>query len=59
MPKKNAGIERYKVPSWGSSPKLAPGLWSGIVSHGPLVGHLCFLLLSQQRIDVRELLLLL
>jgi hypothetical protein len=45
--------------STGSSPKLALGLWSGIISHGPPVGRLCFLLLSQQRVDVRELLLLL
>ena len=56
MQKINAKIKRYKVPLPGSSPKLALGLWSGIVSHGPPVGSLCFLLLSQQRVDVRELL---
>ena len=50
--------KRYKVPLRGSSPKLAPCLWSRIVSHGPLVGRLCFLLLHQQRVDVHELLLL-
>ena len=52
-------LKRYKVPLRGSSSKLALGLWAGIVSHGPLVGRLCFLLLSQQCVDVSELLLLL
>jgi hypothetical protein len=50
---------RYKVPLRRSSPKLALSLGSGVVPHGPQVGHLCLLLLSQQRVDVRELLLLL
>ena len=51
--------KRYKVPLRGSSHKRAPGLGSRIVSHGPPVGRLCFLLLSQQRVDIREMLLLL
>ena len=51
--------ERYKVPLWGSSPKLAHGLWSEIVSHGPPVGHLRVVLLLQHRVHLRLLLLLL
>jgi hypothetical protein len=40
-------------------PERDIGLGFGVVPHGPPVGHLRFLLLSQQRVDVRELLLLL
>jgi hypothetical protein len=43
----------------GSSPKLAPGLWSRIVSHGPPIGHLLGMLLFQQCVHLRHLLLLL
>ena len=62
MQKVNAKIKNAKKiqgTSTGSSPKLAPSLRSRIVSHGPPVGRLCFLLLSQQRVDIREMLLLL
>ena len=45
--------------SVGSSPKLACGLWSRIVSQGPPVGHLRVVLLLQQRIHLRHLLMLL
>ena len=51
--------KRYKVALRGSSPKLAPGLWSEIVSHGPPVGHLRVVLLLQQCVHLRHLLLLL
>ena len=59
MQKINCENKRYKVPLWGSSPKLARGLRSGVVPHEPPVGHLRFLLLPQQRVDVHKLLLLL
>jgi hypothetical protein len=51
--------KRYKVPLWGSSPKLARGLGSEVLPHGLPIGCLRLLLLSQQRVDVHELLLLL
>ena len=63
MHKINAKIEkecgkRYKVPLLGSSPKLARGLWSGIVSQGSPVSHLCVVLLLQQLVYLCHLLLL-
>ena len=51
--------KRYKLPLRGSSPKLAHGIWSGIVSHGPPIGHLRVFLLLQQRVYLHLLLLLL
>ena len=56
---KNVKNKRYKLPLWRSSPKLAHGLWSGIVSHGLPVGHLHIMLLLQQRVHLLHLLLLL
>ena len=43
----------------GVLPKLAHGQWSGVVPHGPPVVHLRIVLLLQQRVHLRQLLLLL
>ena len=43
----------------GVLPKLAHGQWSGVVPHGPPVVHLRIVLLLQQRVHLRHLLLLL
>ena len=59
MQKINVKFQKIQGTSAGSSPNLAQDLWFGIVSQGPPVGCLCFLLLPQQRVDVDELLLLL
>jgi hypothetical protein len=48
-----------KVPPWGSSPKLARGLRSGVVSLGPPVGHLPVVLLLQHGVELLHSLLLL
>jgi hypothetical protein len=48
-----------KEPPWGSSPKLARGLRSGVVSLGPLIGHLLIVLLLQHGIELLHSLLLL
>ena len=52
-------MKKIQGTSAGVLPQASSRLGSGIVSHGPPVGRLCFLLLSQQRVDIYELLLLL
>ena len=59
MHKINIKNKRYKLPLRRRSPKLARGLWSGIVSHGPPAGHLRVVLLLQQRVHLCHLLLVL
>ena len=54
---KNA--KKIQGTSVGVLPKLGHGLLSRIVSHGPSIGHLLIVLLLQQCVNLRELLLLL
>ena len=53
----------WKIKIQGTSAGVLPqgSSWprSGVVPHGPPISHLRLLLLLQQRVDIRELLLLL
>ena len=59
MQKLKYGKYKIVLTPTGSSPKLARRLWSGIVPHGPPIGHLRVVVLLQYRVQMHHLLLLL